>query len=121
MGTEQGGLCEINSNLKAMTLLPLASKVLCGIVINRLQCGVDHTIRKKHAGLRRERATGKQIFILSNILEQASERNAPVYIHFVDFRLGAQRHLLVIMKKYEIHVPKKLIKMVNTLYDDFCD
>lgn len=107
--------------MKAMTLLPLASKVLCGIVINRLQCGVDHTIRKKHAGLRRERATGNQIFILSNILEQASERNAPVYIHFVDFRLGAQRHLLVIMKKYEIHVPKKLIKMVNTLYDDFCD
>lgn len=44
-----------------------------------------------------------------------------MYIHFVDFEkafdLVHKDSLWVIMKKYEI--PKKLVKMVNTLYDDF--
>lgn len=53
-------------------MMPLASKVLSKILINRIRCGIDYTASN---------------LILNNILEQASEWNATciMYIHFVDF------------------------------------
>ena len=101
--------------------MPIASKVLSKILINRIQTGVDHALRKEQAGFRRGRGTVEQIFILRNILEQANEWNATVYIHFVDFEKAFDSvhrdSLWVIMKKNGI--PQKLIRMVQTLYEDF--
>ena len=109
------------SNWRGITLLPLASKVLSRILINRIQTGVDSTLRKEQAGFRRGRGTVDQIFILRNILEQANEWNATLYIHFVDFEKAFDSvhrvSLWTIMKKYGI--PQKLIQMVKTLYQDF--
>lgn len=70
-----------------MTLLPLASKelVLYIIIINRMQARVDHTLRKGQAGFKRGRGAVYQIFIIRNILEQANEWNATIYIHLMDF------------------------------------
>lgn len=60
-----------------------------------------------------------QIFILNNILEQASEWNATciMYIHFVDF----EKAFDLVPRDGEVWntPPKKLIKMVNALYDVF--
>lgn len=91
------------SNWKAITLMPLASKVLSKILINRIRCGIDYT---------------DQIFILNNILEQASEWNATciMYIHF--WTLRKHSTWCPEMEKYGIP-PKKLIKMLNALYDVF--
>lgn len=117
---KKGNLQEC-SNWRGVTLLPIASKVLSRILINRIQDGVDHTLRKEQAGFRRGRGTINQIFILRNILEQANEWNATMYIHFVDFeKVFDSVHrdsLWVIMKKYGI--PRKLIRMVKALYEDF--
>lgn len=77
--------------------------------------------KSKQAGFRRGRGTINQIFILRNILEQANEWNATMYIHFVDFEKAFDSvhrdSLWVIMKKYGI--PRKLIRMVKALYEDF--
>ena len=109
------------SNWRGVTLLPLASKVISRILVNRIQAGVDKALRKEQAGFRKGRGTTEQIFILRNILEQANEWNSPVYIHFIDFEKAFDSvhrdSLWIIMKKYGI--PQKLIKMVQTMYKDF--
>ena len=108
-------------NWRGVTLLPLASKVLSKILINRIQEGVDSSLRKEQAGFRRGRGTIDQIFILRNILEQVNEWNATVYIHFVDFEKAFDSihrdSLWIIMRQYGI--PGKLIRMVQALYKDF--
>ena len=72
-------------NWRGVTLLPIASKVLRKILINRIKGGAGHRLRKEQAGFRPGRGTVEQIFILRNILEQVNEWNATTYFHFVDF------------------------------------
>ena len=108
-------------NWRGITLLPLASKVLSRIIINRIQEGVDSSLRKEQAGFRRGRGTVNQIFILRNILEQVNEWNATIYIHFIDFEKAFDSihrdSLWIIMKQFGI--PEKIIGMVKALYKDF--
>ena len=108
-------------NWRGVTLLPLVSKVLCKIIISRIQKGVDSALRKEQAGFRKGRGTVEQIFILRNILEQVNEWNASLYIHFVDFEKAFDSihrdSLWIIMRQYGI--PQKLIQMTKTLYKDF--
>lgn len=89
-----------------MTLLPLASKALSKILVNRIKAGSDHALRKEQAGFWRGRGTVVQIFVLRNILEQANEWNATLYIHFVDFEKAFDSvhrdSLWITMKKYGI-------------------
>ena len=117
---KKGNLQECG-NWRGVTLLPLASKVLSRILINRIQLGVDSSLRKEQAGFRRGRGTMDQIFILRNILEQTNEWNATLYIHFVDFKQAFDSvhrdSLWIIMRQYGI--PMKLIQIVKTLYEDF--
>jgi len=125
----QGLICKIPKkgnlqecgNWRGVTLLPLTSKVLSKIIINRIQRGVDDKIRKEQAGFRPGRGTTEHIFVLRNILEQANEWNATMYIHFVDFEKAFdtvhRESLWLLMKKYGI--PPKLISMVRALYEGF--
>ena len=117
---KKGNLQECG-NWQGVTLLPLASKVLSKMIINRIQTGVDSSLRKEQAGFRAGRGTVFQIFILRNILEQVSEWNATLYVHFVDFEKAFDSihrdSLWIIMRHYGI--PQKLIQMVKTLYEDF--
>ena len=103
------------------TSAPMPTARISRIPINRIQEGVDHALRKEQAGFRRGRGTVKQIFILRNILEQANEWNATLYIHFVDFAKAFdpvhRDSLWNIMKMYGI--PLKLIRMVQARYKDF--
>lgn len=57
---KKGNLQECG-NWRGVTLLPLASKVLSRIIINRIQAGVDRTLRKEQAGFRRGWGTVDQI------------------------------------------------------------
>ena len=117
---KKGNLQECE-NWRGITLLPMASKVLSRIIVDRIQTGVDASLRNEQAGFRKGRGTVNQIFILRNILEQANEWNATLYIHFVDFEKAFdsihRNSLWTIMRKYG--VPQKLIRMVKTLYEDF--
>ena len=94
-----------------MTLLPVVSKILGRIAIDRIRMGIDHRLRKEQAGFRSVRGTTEQIFILRNILEQVNERQATLYINFVDFEKAfdavRRNGLWMIMNQHVI--PQKII------------
>ena len=108
-------------NWRGVTLLPVASKVMGRVIIQRIQNGVDNVLRKEQAGFRKNRSTVDQIFILRNIIEQVNEWQATLYAHFVDFEKAFdsvhREGLWKIMKAYGI--PDKLIRMVKIMYEDF--
>ena len=91
------------------------------VIIERIQNGVEHVLRKEQAGFRKNKSTIDQIFILRNIIEQVNEWQATFYAHFVDFEKAFdsvhREGLWRIMKVYGI--PDKLIRMVKIMYDDF--
>ena len=104
-----------------MTLLPVVSKILGRIVIDRIRMGIDHRRRKEQAEFRSSRGTTEQIFILRNILEQVNEWKATLYINFVNFEKAFdsmhRNSLWMIMSQYGI--PQKIINIVKALYDGF--
>ena len=117
---KQGDLKECK-NWRGVTLLPVASKVMGRVIIERIQNGVDHVLRKEQARFRKNKSTTDQKFILRNIIEQVNEWQATFCAHFVDFEKAFQsvhrEGLWKIMKAYNI--PEKLIRMVKIMYDDF--
>ena len=108
-------------NWRGITLLPVVSKVLGRIVIDRIRNGVDNKLRKEQAGYRTGRGTTDQVFVLRNIIEQCNEWQAPLYINFVDFEKAFdsvhRESLWIIMKSYGI--PGKIIGVVKALYNNF--
>ena len=55
------------------------------VIIERIQNGVDHVLRKEVAGFRKNKSTIDQMFLHRNIIEQVNEWEATFYTHFVDF------------------------------------
>jgi len=108
-------------NWRGITLLPVVSKVMGRILINRIRDAVDSSLREEQAGFRQGRNTIEQIFILRNILEQTAEWQATLYINFVDFEKAFDSvhrdSLWEIMRRYGI--PEKIINLVKALYNDF--
>ena len=106
-------------NWRRVTLLPVVSKILGRIVIDRM--GIDSRLRKEQAGFRSGRETTEQIFILRNILERVNEWQAILYINFVDFDKAFdsvhRNGLWMIVNQYGI--PQKIINIVKALYDGF--
>ena len=72
-------------NWRGITLLPIASKVLGRVVINRIKAGIDEILRPEQPGFREGKSTTEQIFILRNIIEQSVEWQSTLYINFIDF------------------------------------
>ena len=105
-------------NWRGITLMPVVAKVMGKVLIRRIADGVDEKLRKEQAGFRRGRSTVEQIFVLRNILEQALEWNAILYVCFVDYEKAFdsvhRETLWKIMESYGI--PRKLVKMVKAIY-----
>jgi len=108
-------------NWRGITLLSVVGKILGWIVIDQIQNGVDIRLRNEQAGYRKGRATTEQIFILRNIIEQANEWQASLYINFIDFEKAVDsiyhESLWLIMRKYRM--PNKIVRMVKVFYEDF--
>lgn len=109
------------NNWRGITLLPIDSKIFCRMIINRMKKGVDKKLRKEQAGFRPGRGTTEQIFILRNILEQANEWQAGIYIHFIDFEKAFdsvhREGLWTILRSYGI--PEKIVRAIRGIYDGF--
>ena len=103
-----------------ITLLPIASKVLGRVIINRIKAGIDEILRPEQAGFREGKSTTEQIFILRNIIEQSVEWQSTLYINFIDFEKAFDSihrgSLWEIMRQYGI--PSKLINIVKLMYTD---
>jgi len=117
---KKGNLKECK-NWRGITLLPVVSKILGRIVIDRIKNGIDSKLRKEQAGYRTNKSTTDQIFVLRNIIEQSNEWQSSLYVHFIDFEKAFdsihRESLWKIMKSYGI--PDKLIAVVKALYKDF--
>ena len=105
-------------NWRGITLLPIVSKVLGRILINRFREGVDHKLRKEQAGFRAGRGTVEPIFIFRNIIEQKNEWQATLYLNFIDYEKAFdsihRESLWKIMRSYGI--PEKLINIIKEFY-----
>ena len=108
-------------NWRGVPLLPVVSKILGRIMIDRIRIGIDDRLCKEQAGFRSGRGTTEQIFILCNILEQVNEWQATLYVNFVAFKKAFdsvhRNGLWMIMNQYGI--PQKIINIVKVLYDGF--
>ena len=117
---KKGDLPDCN-NWRRVTLLPVISKIFCRMMLERIKIGIDKKLRKEQAGFRSKRSTTEQIFILRNILEQANEWRAGLYIHFVDcekaFDSVHRESLWNIMRSYGI--PGKIVRVIADIYEDF--
>ena len=104
-----------------MTLLPVISKIFCRMMLEQIKIGIDKKLPKEQAGFRPKRSTTGQIFILRNILEQANEWRAGLYIHIVDFEkafnLVHRESLWNIMRSYGI--PGKMVRVIADMCEDF--
>ena len=109
------------NNWRGVTLLPVISKIFCRMMPERIKVGIDKKLRKEQAGFRPRRSTTEQIFILRNILEQANEWRAGLYIHFVDFEKAFhsvhRESLWSITRSYGI--PCKMVRVMADIYEDF--
>ena len=76
----------ICDNWRGITLLPIASKAFCSIILERIRNSLNVTLREEQAGFRRGRGCIDQIFALRNIIEQSIEWNSPLYLNFIDFK-----------------------------------
>ena len=104
-----------------MTILPVISKIFCRMLLERIKKGVDKNLRNEQAGFRPKRSTTKQIFILRNILEQASGWKASLYAHFLDFEKAFdsvhRESLWNITRSYGI--PDKIVRVIAGMYVGF--
>ena len=71
-------------NWRGITLLPVVSKVLGKIVVDRIRRS-GSTLRKEKAGFLPGKGTTVQIFILRNIIEQSIEWESSLYVNYIDF------------------------------------
>jgi hypothetical protein len=72
------------SNWRGITLLPVPSKILTRIILNRIKQAVEIMARKEQAGFRTNRSCVDYINTLRIIIEQSMEWNSPLYVIFVD-------------------------------------
>ena len=116
------GSVKYYSEERGVTLLSVIIKIFCRMLLKRIKRGVDKKLRNEQAGrFRSKRSTTEQICILRNILEQANEWRAGLYVHFVDFEKAFdsvhRESLWNIMKSYGI--PHKMVRVIAGKYQGF--
>ena len=72
------------NNLRGIMPLSATSKVLCRVILNRIQELTDPLLREEQAGFRKGRPCSDQIITLRQIVEHSNEWNSSVYDNFID-------------------------------------
>ena len=108
-------------NWRGITLLSMPSKIVCRVLLNRIEGDIDVNLRQEQSGFRRGNGCMDQIFSLRNIIEQSTEWNAPLCIGFIDFikAFDSIHHetLWKILRHYGL--PQKIVGLINVLYKSF--
>ena len=109
----------ICANNRGITLLSIAGKVFCTLVLLRIRDAVDERLRENQAGFRKGRSCSDQCFALRQLVEKSLEFQIPVKINFIDFKAAfdsIQRDSLwKIVESYGL--PRKLINIMKNTYD----
>jgi hypothetical protein len=108
-------------NWRGIMLLSIPSKVLCKVILNRIDEKIDNKLREEQAGFRAGKGCVDQIFTLRTVIEQCVEFNKPLHVNFVDFSKAFdsihRQTLWKILRSYGI--PEKMIIMITKFYDNF--
>ena len=87
-GWKQGLIVKLPKGLQKLkrdNVAVCSGKIMGRMIIDRIRKGVERRLRKEEAGCRKGRGTTDQVFILRNIIEQANEWQATLYLNFIDF------------------------------------
>ena len=74
------------ANYRAITLLSIPGKVLCRMILNRIQGTVDAHLMEEQCGFRSSRGTTDAVFVVRQNMEKARERNLQLHCNFVNFK-----------------------------------
>ena len=102
------------------TTVPVISKTLLRMLLEQIMKGVEKNLQKEQAGFRPKRSTTEQLFILGNILEQANEWRADLFVHFADFEKAfdsVRRESQWNMRRSGI--PDKMVRVTVSIYEGF--
>ena len=110
-------------NWRGITLLSVPSKILCRVLLNRIEGAIDVKLRQEQeqAGFRGGKGCTDQIFALRNIIEQSIVWNAPLCICFIDFKKAFDNihhsTLWNILRHYGLR--QKIVDLISILYQNF--
>ena len=108
----------ICSNNRGITLLSVAGKVFCSVILYRLRDAVDKTLREQQAGFRAGRSCTDQCFSLRQVIEKCLDKQIPLKLNFVDFKAAFdsvhRNSLWKIMRAYG--VPQKIVTIMKNTY-----
>ena len=106
------------ANYRAITLLSIPGKVLCRMILNRIQMTIDDHLAEEQCGFRSSRGTTDAIFVVRQILEKAKERRVPVHWNFVDFKAAFDTIWREALWKClrSIGVDKALVDLIECIY-----
>ena len=108
-------------NWRGIMLLSIPIKVLCRIILDRIQGALDKQLRKEQAGFRKDKSCTDHIATLRIIVEQCVEWQSPLYINFVDFEKAfdsLDRVTLWKLLRY-YGLPNKFVNIIRSMYDRF--
>ena len=117
---KKGNLSECK-NWRGIMLLSVPSKILCRIILDRMQEPLDKIFRKEQAGFRKNNSCTDHIASLRIIVEQCIEWQSSLFINFVDFEKAfdsLDRNILwKLLRHYGI--PIKLVNLIKCMYNGF--
>ena len=116
---KKGNLSECK-NWRGIMLLSVPSKILCRIILDRIQETVDK-LRKEQAGFRKDKSCTDHIATLRIIVEQCTEWQNSLYINFVDFEKAFDSIDRTVLWKLLRHygLPTKFVTLIKNMYEGF--
>ncbi|XP_073814500.1 uncharacterized protein [Musca autumnalis] len=101
------------SNYRGISLLPIAYKIVSGILCERLKPMVNEIIGPYQCGFRPGKSTIDQIFTLRQILEKTQEMQIDTFHLFVDYKAAFDSPIRskVFQAMSDFGIPAKLIRL----------
>ena len=108
-------------NWRGIMLLSVPSKILCHIILDRIQETVDKKLRKEQAGFRKDKSCTDHIATLRIIIEQCIEWQSSLYINFVEFEKAFDSIDRTVLWKLLRHygLPAKFVTLIKNMYEGF--
>ena len=110
-------------NWRGIMLLSVPSKILCRIILDRMQETVDKKLRKEQAVFRKNKSCTNHIATFRIIVEQCIEWQSSFYINFVDFEKAFDSIDRTVLCKVLRHygLPTQFVTLIKNMYEGFTD
>ena len=107
------------ANYRAITLISIPGKVLCKMILNRIQPTIDSHLTEEQCGFRSSRGTTDAVFVVRQIMEKARERHLKLHWNFVDFKAAFDTIWRDALWKClnAIGVDKAMVGLIQSMYE----